>query len=67
MALVRILLADDNVWMLAELRRNLDSIFEIVGAVEDGKHAVDTVLRLDPDIVILDISMPVMNGLQAVE
>jgi DNA-binding NarL/FixJ family response regulator len=64
-SLVRVLLADDHARLLAELRARLGNVFEIVGAVEDGKQAVDAVLRLDPDVLILDISMPVMNGFQA--
>ena len=36
-----------------------------MGAVEDGKQAVDAVLTLNPDALVIDISMPVLNGLQA--
>ena len=64
-ALARVLLADDHAGVLAELRLQLGEVFEIVGAVEDGKQAVDAALRLDPDVLVLDISMPVMNGFQA--
>ena len=64
-ASIRVLLADDNAPLLAELRVQLGTVFEIVGAVEDGKRAVDTTLWLDPDVLVLDVSMPVMNGLQA--
>ena len=64
-ALIRVLLADDNAGVLAYLRVRLGKVFEIVGAFEDGKQAVDGVLRLDPDVMILDISMPVLNGFQA--
>jgi two-component system nitrate/nitrite response regulator NarL len=62
---VRVLLADDHPGVLAELRSKLGEVFEIIGAVEDGKQAVDVALRLDPDVLVLDISMPVMNGFQA--
>ena len=64
-ASVRVLLADDHVRLLAELRFRLDKVFEVVGAVEDGKQAVDATLRLDPDVLVLDISMPVLNGFEA--
>jgi DNA-binding NarL/FixJ family response regulator len=64
-ASIRVLLADDNAPLLAELRVQLGTVFEIVGAVEDGKQAVDTTLWLDPDVLVLDVSMPVMNGLLA--
>jgi DNA-binding NarL/FixJ family response regulator len=62
---VRVLLADDHPGVLAELRSKLGKVFEIIGAVEDGKQAVDVALRLDPDVLILDISMPVLSGFQA--
>jgi DNA-binding NarL/FixJ family response regulator len=64
-AFVRVLLADDHVGVLAYLQAKLGKVFEIVGAVEDGKQAVDAALRLDPDVLVLDISMPVMNGFTA--
>jgi DNA-binding NarL/FixJ family response regulator len=63
-AIVRLLLADDHAGVLAELRLQLGRVFEIVGAVEDGGRAVESALRLDPDVLVLDISMPVMNGFQ---
>lgn len=64
MARARILLADDNGAVLAEVYRELEKEFDIVGAVTNGKDAVDSVLRLDPDVVVLDISMPVLNGIE---
>ncbi len=64
-AIIRVVLADDHAGVLAELRLELGKVFEIVGAVEDGKQAVEAVLQLDPDVLVLDISMPVMNGFQA--
>jgi DNA-binding NarL/FixJ family response regulator len=65
MASVRVLLADDHVRLLADLRTRLSKLFEIIGAVENGKQAVDAALLLSPDILVLDISMPVMNGFEA--
>ena len=65
MPFLRVLLADDHAGVLAELRVQLGKVFEIIGAVEDGKQAVDATLRLDPDVLVLDISMPLMNGFQA--
>ncbi len=65
MSSVRILLADDHAGVRAYLQAKLRKVFEIVGAVEDGKQAVDAVLLLDPDVLVLDISMPVMNGFTA--
>jgi len=65
MASTRVLLADDHAGVLAKIRLQLCNVFEIVGAVEDGKQAVDAVLELDPDVLVLDISMPFMNGFEA--
>ena len=62
MSSVRVLLADDHAGVRAYLRAKLGKVFEIVGAVEDGKQAVDAALRLDPDVLVLDISMPGIDG-----
>jgi DNA-binding NarL/FixJ family response regulator len=64
-AKIRLLLADDNETVLAELRQQLGNEFEIIGAVEDGEEAISAVQQLDPDVLILDMSMPVLDGLQA--
>lgn len=66
-AKIRILLADDHPLMRIALRTILDSQadFEVVGEVEDGEQAVKTAIELVPDIVIMDISMPNLNGLEA--
>jgi DNA-binding NarL/FixJ family response regulator len=63
-ATIRVLLADDNGAMLAELRNELGEEFEISGTAENGEDAIRAVLRLNPDVIVLDITMPVMNGLQ---
>jgi|SRR6516225_5804100 DNA-binding NarL/FixJ family response regulator len=63
-ATIRIFLVDDNGDMLRDLREELSAEFEIAGTAENGEEAVREVLRLDPDILVLDITMPVMNGLQ---
>jgi len=65
MARTRILLAEDNEALLAELCRELKDEFEIVGTASNGQDAVDGVLRLDPDVIVLDISMPLLNGIEA--
>ena len=64
MAIIRVLLVDDNGEMLTDLRDELSAEFEIAGTAENGEQAVREVFRLDPDIVVLDVTMPVMNGLQ---
>lgn len=64
MATIRIFLVDDNGDMLRDLRDELSAEFEITGTAENGEEAVREVVRLDPDILVLDITMPVVNGLQ---
>ena len=64
MAIIRVLIVDDNGEMLTDLRDELSAEFEIAGTAENGDQAVREIFRLDPDIVVLDITMPVMNGLQ---
>lgn len=62
----RILLVDDNARIRQSLRQALESRgFSVCGEAENGKDAVEKVQALSPDAVILDLSMPVMNGLQA--
>jgi DNA-binding NarL/FixJ family response regulator len=61
----RILLADDHAAMLEEAQRLLKEDYEIIGAVEDGGALVEEAQRLRPDVIISDISMPVMTGFEA--
>jgi len=61
----RLLLADDHGLMLEGLTRLLAGEFEIVGAVTDGRSLVAEAERLKPDVVVLDIGMPEMNGIEA--
>jgi DNA-binding NarL/FixJ family response regulator len=62
----RILLADDHTIMADGLRSLLiENNQEVVGAVSDGRALVDAALQLKPDLVIVDISMPLLNGLDA--
>ncbi len=60
-----ILLADDHPQMLANLCRLADKAGEVVGAVTDGRAAVDVSYRLRPDVVVLDLIMPRVGGLDA--
>lgn len=60
-----ILLADDHPHMLSNLCRLADAVGEVVGAVSDGGVAVKEALRLRPDVVVLDIMMPAVGGLEA--
>jgi len=65
MARARVLLADDHEAILETVTRLLGVDFDVVGAVENGELAVQAAASLDPDVVVLDISMPVMNGIKA--
>ena len=60
----RILLADDHKEMRDSAQRCLEKEFNVVGAVSDGRALLDAAARLDPDICLLDISMPVLNGIE---
>jgi len=62
---IRILLADDHTEFLQELRALLDGQYEIAATVFDGKALTEAVELLQPDLVICDISMPVMTGFEA--
>ena len=62
---VRILLADDSPSMLQAARLILEPEFQIVGTVDDGEAVLEAIQSLKPDILILDISMGLMNGLEA--
>lgn len=63
----RILLADDHEVVLEGLRRILDRPeFEVVGAVKDGRALVSAAAQLEPDIIVVDVSMPILNGVEAV-
>jgi two-component system, NarL family, nitrate/nitrite response regulator NarL len=62
-----VVLADDHQSMIAKVRGTLGAEFEIVGTAEKGGEALSSVLSLDADILIIDISMPVLNGLQVAQ
>lgn len=61
----RVLLADDHKIVLEGLRGLLQSEFEIIGEVEDGRALVAEAERLRPELVVADISMPNLNGIDA--
>jgi len=60
----RILLADDHKEMRDSVRRCLEEEFKVVGAVADGAALLEAATQLDPDICLLDISMPKLNGIE---
>ena len=64
---IRVLLADNHTVMREGLRKLIDkqSDFEVVAIAEDGRMAVELVQEYNPDIVVMDIRMPVLNGVEA--
>src|SRR5262245_22891115 len=66
-AMVRILLADDHKVVRNGLRRTLEEYdgWEVCGEGGDGREAVNLALQLKPDIAILDLAMPILDGLEA--
>ena len=66
MSRTKILLADDHKMFAQGLRSLLEDEFELVGVVENGQALLDAVGQSNPDVIVADISMPVMNGLDAV-
>jgi DNA-binding NarL/FixJ family response regulator len=62
----RILLADDHPLMLEQVKRFLQSTFDVVGVAHDGYEMIGEAMRLDPDIIVADISMPELDGIKAV-
>ena len=60
-----VLLADDHTIMTDGLKRLLEPDFEVAGAVENGRELVEAAKRIQPDVVVLDISMPELNGIEA--
>ena len=61
----RVLLADDHALLLGAFEKLLSADCDIVGQVSDGRALVDAAEELKPDVIVLDISMPLLNGLEA--
>jgi len=61
----RVLLADDHSMLLTAFTKLLSEVCEVVGEVTDGRAVVAAAEALKPDVVVLDISMPLLNGLEA--
>jgi DNA-binding NarL/FixJ family response regulator len=61
----RILIAEDQALLLELFRRLLEAEFEIVGSVADGAALVHEAVRLEPDVIVTDVSMPRMGGIEA--
>lgn len=63
--LKRLLLADDHALMLEGFLRLLCGEFEVVGTVTNGRALLEEAKRLNPDVIVLDVSMPELNGIEA--
>ena len=61
----RVLLADDHALLVGAFEKLLSGEFDVVGQVNDGRALVAAAEKLQPDVIVLDISMPLMNGLEA--
>ncbi len=62
----RVLLADDHKIVAAGLKGILEPEFELVGTVQDGRALLKAARELRPDVIVVDISMPLLNGIEAV-
>ena len=60
----RLLMADDHALLLDGMRKLLEPDFELVEAVNDGRAAVEAFERLKPDLLLLDIGLPLLNGIE---
>jgi DNA-binding NarL/FixJ family response regulator len=63
---IRLLLADDHVMFAQGLESLLRDEFDLLGTAGNGQELVDAAIRLAPDVILVDISMPVLNGFDAV-
>jgi len=61
----RILLADDHILVAEAFKKLLEPEFEVVGIANDGRSLIDLALQVKPDVIVLDIAMPLMNGMDA--
>jgi DNA-binding NarL/FixJ family response regulator len=64
---VRVLLADDHPHFPELVESLLEPGFEVVGKVGDGRALFDAALDLKPDVIVMDISMPILNGIDAAD
>ena len=65
--MIRIVLCDDQDIVTEGMQVILSTVrgFEVIGVAHDGAEAVDLVAELNPDLVLMDLRMPIMNGIQA--
>ena len=67
MGRIRVLLADDHGAMLDRVTDLLADECDVIGTAIDGQQALDAAMELKPDVLVLDISMPVMNGIETAD
>lgn len=63
---MRLLMADDHKAMQDRVKGLLSEEYDIVGAVDNGQALIDAAKQLNPDVLVVDISMPEINGIEAV-
>jgi DNA-binding NarL/FixJ family response regulator len=63
--MIRLLVADDHAAMRATVVGTLEAEYQVVGAVGDGQEMLDAEAEHNPDVIVLDISMPTLNGIEA--
>jgi DNA-binding NarL/FixJ family response regulator len=63
---IRLLIADDHVMFAQGLESLLRDEFDLLGTAENGEELIEATLRLSPDVILVDISMPLLNGFDAV-
>jgi DNA-binding NarL/FixJ family response regulator len=61
----RVLLADDQVFLHSLLTRLLEPTYEVLGALSDSTELLEAIERLQPDVVVVDLNMPKLSGLEA--
>jgi DNA-binding NarL/FixJ family response regulator len=62
----RVILADDHAMVIAGLSRLLEPEFELAGTAENGQVLLQEAAKLRPDVIVVDISMPLLNGIEAI-
>lgn len=65
MTLPRVILADDHTLVVEALSHLMAPHFDVVARVADGRTLLDSAISLKPDVIVLDVAMPLMNGLEA--
>lgn len=64
---IRVLLGDDHPGFPHLVANMLEPAFEVIGSVSNGHSLVDQAIQLEPDVIVTDISMPILNGIEAAQ